>query len=109
MRQDLKHADDKNVLRNFSVHCKLIAKLGITNDDGLAAHAQRVSDAGNDEYQTDIRILKDISEGIEATVAWPIGDSQGLIVQQFDEAWSITFWRDINRAVWASRCNEHEG
>ena len=42
-----------------------------------------------------MRIAQNVAEGIEPAIAQSVGDGEGPVVDNFDEARGITFWRHI--------------
>ena len=66
--------DDENVVWQLAVDGRL-TQLGVADDDRVAADAQGVGDAGDQEYQADVRVAQYVAEGVEASVAEPVGDA----------------------------------
>ena len=60
-----------------------------TADDGLAVHPKRLVDSRYQKQQTHLGIAQDVVQRIDAVVAAPVGDQQGAIVCDLDEAGKI--------------------
>ena len=69
MAEDRFDRDHHHMVGQLALDRHRLAKLGVADDDRLAADPERVGDARDDEDQPDIGIVKNVTEGIEAAVS----------------------------------------
>jgi hypothetical protein len=62
------------------------AQRPIPHDLRLAADAERVAAAWQQENQPDVRVLQNVAEGIDPAIAEPVGNRQRVFVEDLNEA-----------------------
>ena len=72
-----------------------VADFGVGGDVGGAVGAEGFLGAGDEEEQADGGVCEDVGERVEPVVASPVGDGEGVVVEDVDEARSIAAGGDV--------------
>jgi hypothetical protein len=75
------------------------ARVGVAHDHGLAAHAQGLALARDEEDQADPRVAQHVAEGVGPPVVGPLRDGQGAVVEHPYEARRVALGRHVEVAV----------
>ena len=107
MEIDAFDVDDEHAARQLAVDREALHQFGIDRDRGAAIHAQGLAHAGNQKQQRDARIAHDVAEAVDAVVARPVGNRDGLIVEDAHKAARVALGRAVEPLRSAGR-HRHE-
>src|SRR6185312_16019807 len=107
MLESLLDGDDDDAARLLAVDGEALFQRRIDADRGAAIDAIGLVGAGSEEDDPDLRILEKVLHPVDAVVAGPVGNEQGLaVVLDLDKARRIALGRAIEAMRSAGR--EHE-
>ena len=101
--------DDDGGDRRLALHFHLREQSRVCGNLRLAVDPQRLAHAGDQEDHADIRVLDDVDQAVDAPVSGPVGNGDGAVVDDMDEARRIALRRHVSRAVAARRGQDQEG